>query len=55
MWGQSGSTLAESGAELETHPTDMGQCRLCLKDKLGPGDARVSGTLKCLAPGGPLF
>lgn len=43
------SVLAESGAELETHPTDMGQCRLCLKDKPDPGLPQVSGTPKHLA------
>lgn len=43
------SALAESGAELETHPTDMGQCRLCLKDKPDPGLPQVSGTPKHLA------
>lgn len=46
--GASQGALAESGAELETLPTDMGQCGLCLKDKLEPGGPRVSGTLKRL-------
>lgn len=43
------SALAEAGAEPETHPADMGQCRLCLKDKPDPGPPQVSGAPKHLA------
>lgn len=46
-WGQ--GALGKSEAELETHPTDMCQCWLCLKDKNPkPKGPQVSGKLKHL-------